>query len=531
MNHRRTVFPFIVLAYFLLVSGNVFSQDWKWAFSGIGASYQTELLTTDKDNNTYFAVYYNDTLTVNGQSYYHEQWMYNYNCLLLKLDKEGNLLNQTDFYSPNTAGTSMLGMKAAADSAGNIYVGGEFSVRMFVGDTVINHLPLPYYESPSTFLLKFDSNFDMKWAKVMGCEHYVYFQNIAIRHNQLYYSVSPHSWSSPNPTTLYCFGQDTLYFPRDQEYSVCFNIDLNGEILSNSTIHGNGVYIDRELMAENNERFLIGSASDTLFFDNKPIFIPDTANYWQQYILRFNSNDSLVGVTAIETGSQSYIEIVAANANDELFFRADDTQGLSIGQDTIPTAYKGTSIIGKLDAERNISWFESLRWIGPASGIYMAAIHDTLYAALSMSYFLVMRDTTIHNPEGYWENCILSFAPNGSMLPCLITNTSGESHPTGLAFDNCGNLLLSGTYQGNAYYGNDTLVSFATGSKPDLFIAYLSNSKKDINLGNDTVVCGQYVIQGPAGWEHYSWNQGMGIEKDLLVTATGKYTQIGRAHV
>jgi hypothetical protein len=523
MNIRRTVFPFIVLACFLFVSANAFSQDWKWAFSAKGTSYQTELLATDKYNNSYFAVYYNDTLIVNGQSYYHEQWMYNYNCLLIKLDKQGNLLKKTDFYMPNTVGGSMMGMKAAADSAGNIYVGGEFSVRMFVGDTVINHLPLPYYESPSTYMLKFDSSFDMKWAKVMGCEHYVYFQNIAVRHNQLYYSVSPHSWSSSNPTILYCFGQDTLYFAKDMEYAVYFNLDFDGNIVSHTTIHGNNSWIPEEIIAENNDRYLIGGASDTLFYENKPIFVPDTAKYWQQYILRFNGNDSLTGVTAIVTNSQSYIEIVAANANDELFFRANDTQGLSIGQDTIPSAFDGTSIIGKLDARRNISWYESLAGIGPAAGIYMAQMHDTLYAACALSYFLIMGDTIINNPGGMYENYILGFAPDGALLSSYSTNTTGDSHPTGLGFDNCENILLTGTFQGNAYYGNDTLVGLSTGSKSDVFIAYLSNFRKDIDLGRDTLACGQYVIPGPPGWDHYSWNQGTGNQKDLLVTETGRY--------
>lgn len=523
MKNKAIILSFIVISDLLFISAKGIAQDWKWALSGKGTSCQTELLTTDKFNNSYFAVYYNDSLTVGDQSYYHYQWYYNYNCLLLKLDKNGKLLNQIDFYSPSNAGGSMLGMKAAADSSGNIYVGGEFRVRVFIGDTVVNHLPLPEYEAPSTYLVKFDSNFDMKWAKVMGCEHYVYFMNMAIRNNQIYYSVTPHSWYSPNPyITLYCFGQDTLYFPKTTDYSVYFYLDFDGNIVSHTTFHGNA-WISDEIIAENNDRFLVGMVHDTLFFENKAIYYLDTPGYWEQFILRFNSSDSLIGTSSIKTSNHSYLPIVTANSKNELFFQINTPEQIAIGNDTIPSEYVGTNIIGKLDDQRNISWFESLGGINDGTGIHMAQMHDTLYMASAISYFLFLSDTVINNPGGLLENYILCFDPYGSMFQYYYSNTTGDSHTTDLAFDNCENIVLSGTFQGKAYYGNDTLISYSEEGNSDLFIAYLSNAKKDINLGPDTIVCGKFKIHGPVGFDHYSWNNGVGNQKDLLVTETGKY--------
>ena len=225
MKNAKFIILFIVFTNVILLSAKALAQDWKWAFGGSGINQSTRLLGTDKFGNNYFAILYSDSLTVGGQSYYHQQY-YAHNSLVVKLGKQGKLLNQIDFYSPMSTGSSMWGMKLVTDSIGNIYIGGEFSVRVFIGDTVINHLPLPYYEGPSTFLVKFDSGLKMKWAKVMGCEHYVTFQNIIMRNGHISYTVYPQSWASPNPTTLYCFGQDTLYFPKDQENFVFFNIDL-----------------------------------------------------------------------------------------------------------------------------------------------------------------------------------------------------------------------------------------------------------------------------------------------------------------
>lgn len=522
MKTTKVIISFIVIINLLFLSSKTLAQDWKWAFGGSGINQYTRLLGTDKFNNSYFAILYDDSLTVGGQSYYHQQY-FAFNCLVVKLDKQGNLLKQIDFYSPTSVYSSMWDIKLVTDSIGNIYIGGEFQVRVFIGDTVINHMPLPYYEGPSTYLVKFDSNFDMKWAKVMGCEHYVFFQNMVMRNGQIMYSVNPHSWASPNPTILYCFGEDTLYFPKNQQNIVYFNLDLDGNILSHYTIHADEAYVNDEIITENNHRYLVGATYDTLYADNEPVFIPQTSNY-EYYFLHYDTNDSLIESSTVTlTNNTAALIITGINSENELYFRITASDGLTIGNTTIPSIYSGSCIFGKLDANRNIAWYESVS--GPADlwDLDMKPLHDTLFASFDYLNNLKLRDTTFYNSSVIPKNIILSFAPDGTLKNYLKTNATGEIQTTGIDFDNCGNIMLSGNHKGSVFFGNDTLISNNTSGRKGVFIAYLSNALKDIDLGHDTTVCGHFLIPGPAGFDHYSWNSGIGNQKDLLVTETGKY--------
>jgi len=524
MKNNKLFVSFIFISISFFISASSLAQEWKWAVNGTGTNHLTEFLTTDRHNNSYFAVYYKDSLTFGGQSYFHQQWPYDYNCLLLKLDRQGNLLNQIDLYSPPGLMSSMRPLTMSSDTMGNVYLAGSFVVRLFIGDTVINHLLLPYYDGPEAYLIKFNSDFDIKWAKVIGCEHYMYFQNMVIRNNQICYSVNPHSWSSPDPITLYCFGQDTLYFANNQDYSVYFQLNLEGQILSHTVLHGNSVGVVREIIAENNDKYLIGVATDTIFEQDKPIYIPETVYQWEQFILHYNSNDSLIETSSVETSNHSYVNIVAANSKNELFFYTTYVNGLTIGDSTISSIYVNSTLMGKLDAQRNPLWFDDLVGLETPSDLFMTQLHDTLYAAFDFNFYMILSDTTLLNLSMLYENYILKYAPDGTRINYFKTNTTGDSHTTGIALDNCDNIFLSGTFQGTAYYGKDSIVSFyPSGTKADFFIAYLSSAKKDIDLGADTMVCGHYFISGPEGFEHYSWNNGTGNQKDLLVTETGKY--------
>ena len=516
----------LILIVNLAASLKSHAQDWKWAINGYGTNPRTEFLATDSYNNSYLAVYYNDSLSIAGHSYFHEQWLDQYDCVLLKLDSKGTLLRQMDMYCPLVLNGTVRPLTMAADSAGNVFLAGAFAVRLFIGDTVINHLAVPEYEGPEAFLVKFDRNFDMKWAKVIGCEHYMYFQNMAIRNGHIYYSVNPHSWNSPDPITLYGFGQDTLYFPNTNENSVFFSLNLDGVIQSHKVIHGDNFGIDREITAENNHRYLLGTTIDTIFDGNKAVYIPALSGNWEQYLLEYDSKDSLVGTSQVKTNDNTYVPVAAINSQNELFFYMFAKPNLAIGNDTISYHYANTWVIGKLDAQRHMAWYETLA--GLDNGLTqanLALLHDTLYATFDYSYYMILSDTTLYHADGDYENQLISFDTGGNKTGFSRTNTNGNSHVTGIGFDNCENILLSGTFQGKAFYGSDTLVShYATGSVFDLFVAYFDRGTRSVELGPDKTVCGSVVLEGPAGWDHYSWNNGFSGLKQLTVTQSGQYS-------
>jgi len=530
MKFYQTITIHAIILFSFLICFNSNAQEWKWGVNGYGTSHRTEVLATDKYNNSYVAVYYTDSISMGTQSYYHYQWPDQYNCLLLKLDSHGNLLNQIDLYCPPVMMGSVRPLKMSADTAGNVYLAGAFAVRIFIGDTVINHLLVPAYEGPEAYLVKFDRNFDMKWAKVIGCPHYMYFQNMTIRNNHIYYSVNPHAWSSSNPVTLYCFGQDTLYFPQiNASYSVFFNLDLDGQIESYEVLKGNNFWIEREIIAENNDRYLIGIVLDTVFANNKPIYIPEQVNESEQYILHYNSVDSLVGTSKVVTSNKSYVNITKGGTGDELYFYMAAYAGLTIANEPIIFNYANTWVIGKLDSQRNLSWYETLAGLDNPPGFSdanMDLMNDTLYVAADFGYYLILSDTAFYQNNGTYDNIIISYTSQGNRTGYLKTNTSDDSHTSGIAFDNCENIILSGSFQGSAYYGSDTLQShYPVGnSTSDFFVAYYDRGVKALELGPDITVCGSIMLKGPAGWNYYNWNNGISTNRDFEVIKSGIYS-------
>jgi hypothetical protein len=525
----KTLKPLLAISIFILIFSNVKllrAQDWKWATTGTGTNHHTELLATDCFNNSYFAVYYNDSLTIGDQSYFHEQWPDQYNCVLLKLDKQGNILNQLDMYTQPAFMSSLYPMKMAADSLGNVYIAGSFAVRVFIGDTVINHLPVPDYQGPEAYLVKFNSSFDIVWAKVIGCEHYMYFQNMDMRNGRIYYAVDPNSWSSPDPITLYCFGQDTLYFPNSNDYSVQLYLDLNGQIESYHVMHGHSFWAEREVVSANKERFLIGIAGDTVFDGNVPVYIPSVVTDYDQYFLQYDINNSLIGTSFVKTNNNLYLNISAANSDNELFFSVITSDDLIIGDVTIPINYVNTCVFGKLNAQRQLAWYETLVGINLATftPLRMTQQNDTLYIAFDYSFQVYFSDTILYHKNGIADNLIASYTSDGERIQFFETNTTRDSHLTGFGFDNCGNMLIAGTFQGTGYYGKDTIVAhYNSGDISDLFVAYLDWSHLSLELGPDTTVCNTIVLKGLDGWDHYNWNNGQSLEQVLPVTESGQY--------
>jgi hypothetical protein len=518
---------FIVIASFFIPAVAIAQDDWKWAIHGSGTNSITELLTTDKYNNSYFAVYYNDTLTFNHQSYYHPHYYsYYYNCLLLKVDPYGKLLKQMDIFTPPSG--TVRPLKMVADTVGNLFLGGPFQVRVFIGDTVINHLPVPYYEMEEAFLAKFNNQLEITWAKVIGCEHYLYFSDLKLRGNHLCYVVNSYSYPS-QPVIMYCFGQDTLSYFDDQSHVNIFTLDLNGQIQSMNEIHGLSCWAESFENSENGDLYISGITWDTLWVNNSIALYSTNLDIYSAFILHLDPNLNLINAGILDTNIPTEFKLIATTPEDELYFSVITSNYFAISGDTIPVPYVNTWIFGKLDTQRHIVWYEKAMGLdntGDYPSILYGLLQDTLYVALDFPDHLYLKDTIIYNTNGWeYENHILKYGPDGNRICYAETNTTSATFVTGLGFDNCNNIILAGDFQGTAIYGKDTLVSREPyGNKFDFFITYLDKEHREIDFMDSIIACNQLLISGPPGWDHYNWNNGLGTHAELLITESGKYT-------
>ncbi len=235
MKSQINILVYSMLTFFLVNSPQVSAQQWEWTTGGVGANHKTEFMTTDIYNNSYFAVYYSDSLSIGGITYFHPSSSpSHYDCLLLKYDHNGNLLSQLDIFTEPDATLYPLDM--VSDSAGDLFIAGSFMKKVTIGDTAINRLPEASDFGQQAYLAKLSNSLDVKWAKVIGCEYFMYYFDLKIRNNKLYYLVTTTSYTG-QPATMYCFGQDTLIYTDDKTENLLFLLDLEGKIQSFKEIH------------------------------------------------------------------------------------------------------------------------------------------------------------------------------------------------------------------------------------------------------------------------------------------------------
>ncbi len=529
MKSQINIFVYSMLAFFLVDSPQVSAQQWEWTTGGFGANHKTEFMTTDIYNNSYFAVYYSDSLSVGGITYFHPSSSpSHYDCLLLKYDHNGILLSQLDIFTEPDATLYPLDM--VSDSAGDLFIAGSFMKNLTIGDTTINRLPFVYDVGQQAYLAKLNNSLDLEWAKVIGCQYFMYYFDLKIRNNKLYYLVNTAS-SSGHPATMYCFGQDTLIYTDDKTENLLFLLDLEGKIQSFKEIIGYDYWPVSMVVAKNEDLYIIGwTNNDTVFFDGIPYNIPSfTSTYlYQNLILGLNNEDSLVEVSVVPTNLPEALNIDAADNQRGLYFDCFVTAPLIFGSDTIACPYSNQRVIGKLDAQRQLSWYQTLVGIDQPTTfpeINLRLLSDTLFVAFPFSYYIYFSDTVIYHKNGIYDNLIASYNANGERIMLLETNTTSDSKLSGFGFDNCNNILIAGNFQGKAIYGNDTIVShFNSGPNSDLLIAYLNISNKTLDLGPDATVCDSILLKGPLGWDYYNWNNGLSDKKELMVAKSGKYT-------
>jgi hypothetical protein len=500
-------------------------NQWDWSHQGCGGNHRTEILTTDKFNNVYLAIYYHDSLYFNGQAYYNALYFQNaYNALLVKVNGKGEIAGQLNF-TTLTYGT-LYPMKMVADSSGNLFIAGAFTERIFVGDTIINHLPVPWYYYEEAYLLKLDNSLDIKWAKVIGASGPIDFKSLLLNNGNLVY-ITDKRYTSNEDEFLYCFGQDTIQCNQSLVEEYLFTLDANGNLLGYNVFQGEGFWFTNTFQSSSGDIYLSGLAYYPVYYNNSLILSVPQWAYDTCYLVRLDSDLSFLDYKLVATNSNYYFNFFAVNDSGDAFFTVKSNSDISVNDSIIPVQYTNTYVIGKLSQDMNLQWWES--YAGVVSDADLPLIlrvkEDTLYSAFTCISNFYLKDTMLIFQNPWQQYKVIRYGENGEREYFLNSSTSGITSISGLDFDNCGNIILAGLFQGKAYFGTDTLAASSASQKPDnVFIAYLNHSHSDFDLGADVSACGSCKLEGPLGWDHYKWEPGGWNQRIIDITATGLYT-------
>ena len=148
---------------------NSFAQapDYLWAKSTAGSSFEdARSVTTDASGNVLVAGFFNSATVTFGSSTLTNAGTGNYDMFLVKYDANGNVL-----WAKNAGGSNIESANSVtADASGNIYVAGQFqSATITFGSTTLTNAGLT-----DGFLVKYDGAGNVLWAKKAGGSSYDY---------------------------------------------------------------------------------------------------------------------------------------------------------------------------------------------------------------------------------------------------------------------------------------------------------------------------------------------------------------------
>lgn len=297
-----------------------------WARNGGGTANEegacVAVSKTD-DRSVYVTGKFNsDTLTFESYSI---QSHATYNYYLVKYDSAGSV----QWLEGATGSSDNAGLGVTTDAEGNVYVTGYF-----LSDTIIFDSDTIYHNNADIFIVKYDANGNVAWAKSVGGDASDYANSItADAQNNIYITGSfASSFVTFDSDTLTNSGSTNLFIAK---------FDTDGNTLwakkSGGTENDIGYAITTD--ASGNVIITGGFSSPSISFDTITLYPPesDCSPYTCNpgFIAEFDPSGIVIFATAISSGGDDRSGIACGAYND--FYVCNDFMDtvFVLGSDTL----------------------------------------------------------------------------------------------------------------------------------------------------------------------------------------------------
>ncbi len=501
----------LLLTSSLILSFHCFSQEgyWDWGKSigspGTESGYD---LAVDLLNNVYITGEYTGNVTIGDTVLYSSQIA----TYLAKISPEGDILWVRSFQSLNPNGFVYM-CNVVTDESNNVYVAGNYTFTMEIGDTTIESLG-----NWDIFIAKFNPGGDpmglteIKGAFADNC------YNGLIWNNGLYVGVD----QTFDPQAHYViYGGDTIYGEGFAYAIAKFDSDLQFEWADVGSTHSPYFQSSNIAGDPNGNLYTLAIFSDSLCYADTIVY-PDY--YYPNIFRKYDPYGKVLWIKQLpNTRIYDYRFDQKSNMYCCLNLNDDDTLVI-IGNDTVtPVSAYRTMILARYDDKLRNTWYTTIN----SDRLLYATQIDLMKNGHIMlggyyQYTLTIGDTTFsfNNQQGF----VAEF--NNKGIPIRTISTSGGLNGPNkglriwhMILDHCDNPIVTGDFDGHAYFGPDTLTE--TGFK-DVFVSKYFNSHFSIDLGNDTAVCGSLILRPGNGFLGYNWSDGSALPY-LEITSTGLY--------
>lgn len=471
----------------LLILANIsafcsFSQtpNWAWAKSSGGNNGEkSNSVTTDAAGNIYITGgFSSDSISFGSTTLYNVIGAPSIQFFIAKYDPAGNAL-----WAKSAGGLAPdEGNGIVADNSGNIYATGYFQsdTVIFGAYTLVNSMT-DY--SSDIFIVKYDTNGNVLWAKSSGGNRYDYGHGIGTDSNGNVY-VSGRFMSDS-------ISLDAINLVNRGDISAVIGLDLFITKLSPS---GNVIWANRAggIGGESGEGLTVDAfdniymtgtyGSDSIHFGAFTLANThdSTTNYGNVFIVKYNTSGNVLwaknsGGTFSDEGNCVTTDLTGNVFVTGFFFSKTFTIGTTTLVNADTTGMNFDMFLLKYDASGNFLWANSAGGNDYDEG--MGATTDNLgntyvtgyYSSISCSFGTT---TLVNSGSAFTPNIFLAkYDAAGNLLYAYTPagNSVDEGH--GLTTDITNNIYMTGFYRStNTIFGATTLPQAGYG---DVFLAKL----------------------------------------------------------
>lgn len=509
----------------IIATLNVTAQnpDWNWA-RHTATDYHENLVSfvtkSDLYNNTWTQVQYYDSIHIEDTLFNHSNTYNSVKHAWACHDSSGRFIHAIDIYSVNNA--SIFRSDVVRDKHKNTWIAGCFSNTAFLQDTTFTW-QMGTHHHPEIFLARLNKDLEVEWGGMISSTVQDDLSGLLADQSGNLYISAIHLAGIAFPPTVNFFDQDTLQ--REAVFSSLTKLSPEGEVQWISEIEGTLSGVQGFIMGNDSLLYVTGrSFSDLLINGQMMVERPESAS-WVHYVVAFSQDGQPVFAKFVDRKMWFYHVDVDVEGNK--YFSGSFVDTLVLGQDTI--IKPGTDnwfYVAAFDPQlEETLWYRTVRAHNSQSvnTLNIKCIDEGVFFA-SHGKGLLIFDNQILDLGLTSKLFMGNFDYEGNLTYLMSPPAGNEINLFSLILDNCQNPVLGGTFKGNAYFGQDTISSTSYQYK-DAFIAKLKlHEPPEIDLGNDTLVCGQFTIEGPQGYTYYIWNESLTNQSWFTAGETGLYT-------
>ena len=452
----------------LILPFSLFSQapGWLWAKSDGGNNYdEGTSIVTDATGNIYSCgSYYNDTIIMGTDTLRSVGLT---DIFIRKSDANGNTL-----WVRSAGGTDQeFPAAVTTDLSGNIYFTGTFSSNSitFGATTLLN----PNLGFPDIFLVKYDANGNVLWARREGQPDYDYASSVTTDPvtGEVYVGGAFYA----NSITI---GSTTL--PNNGMYDVLLiKYDVNGNPLwaksSGGTLNdlGNAVTTDRY----GNIYVDGGFASSSETFGTTTLHNVN-GGYPDIFLAKYSSAGNPVWAKSAGDSLNDHAVAIAADTFGNIFVAGHyHSTGFTFGTNTIVNNGMGDIFLLKYDSAGNALWGRGEGGMDMDFGysVVVDPAGNSYFSGMFMSPTMTIGSTTLTNASMDEDMFLVKYDPAGNSVWAIRAGGMGADYINTVTINSQGNLLATGDFGGaSILLGATTLTNKDTsGTTTDIFIGKL----------------------------------------------------------